>query len=223
MPTQDARRRRNHRGEARRAALVATAIALISERGLGHVRVVDICKAAEVPNSTFYWYFRDLDDLVAQSIVDARRLIRTTIAAAVEHVDDPLAKIYVTTRESVRLAIANDVLKVMTVAEVEPAIDGVHGAELRKSFDVFIHDAVVLLSEGQVRGVVRDDAAALHLAHCLRSVVHYNVASYHRGLLPGDLEVLADTIASFAVRGICADPAQLAAIEGCPELARGNP
>ena len=64
--------------------------------------------------------------------------------------------------------------------------------------------------------------AALHLAHCVRSVVHYNVGSYHRGLLHGDLDVLADTIASFAVRGVCADIEHAKKIERQPAFAAGG-
>jgi len=208
-----AERRRNSRGAARREVIARAAIDLITERGVAAVRVVDVCKAAGVPNSAFYWYFQDLDDLMAQSIIDARRLIRRSAAAAIAGIDDPLMRIFVTTRECVRLAISDDVLRVMTASDVEPTIGGHRGAELRKSFEVFIHDAVVMLSEGQVRGVVRDDKAAVHLAHCVRSVAHYNVTSYYRGLLHGDLDVLADTIASFAVRGVCADVADAHEVE----------
>jgi AcrR family transcriptional regulator len=193
--------------------LILQAVRLIADRGIRQVRVVDVCQAAAVPTSVFYWYFRDLEHLVAEAIIDARRLIRRTVAETLVPIDDPLARIYVSTRECVRLAVEDDVLRVMTVADVEASIAGPYADEVRKSIEVFIHDTVVFLSEGQVRGVVRDDKAPHHLAYCIRSVVHYNMVSYHRGLLHGDARQLADTIASFAVRGVAARMEQAVAVE----------
>ena len=206
-------RRLNKRGAARRESLILHAVRLIAERGIRRVRVVDVCHAAAVPNSAFYWYFRDIDHLVAEAIIDARHLIRRSVAETISAIDDPLARIYVSTRECVKLVIENEVLRVMTVGDVEASIAGAYADEVRKSIEVFIHDIVVFLSEGQVRHVVRDDKAPHHLAYCIRSVVHYNMVSYHRGLLHGDAAQLADTIASFAVRGVAADMGKALAVE----------
>jgi len=206
-------RRLNKRGVARQDALTLHAVRLISHRGIDQVRVVDVCRAAGVPTSVFYWYFRDLDDLVAKAIVDARRLIRRSVAATISDIEDPLARIYVSARDCARLMIENEVLRVFTVGDVETSIAGEYADEVGKSIEVFIHDSIVMLSEGQVRGLVRDDKAAPHLAHCIRSVVHFNVVSYHRGILHGEPGVLADTIASFAVRGVCSELRQAQEVE----------
>jgi AcrR family transcriptional regulator len=206
-------RRPNKRGIARRNTLILHAVRLIADRGIDHVRVVDVCQAAGVPHSAFYWYFRDLDSLVAQAIVDGRRLIRLSVAETIAGIDDPLARIYVTTRESFRLGIENEVLRVFTLGDVEASISADYAEEIRKSIEVFIHDGVIMLSEGQVRGVVRDDKAVHHLAHCLRSLVNHNVVSYQRGFLHGDCEVLADTVASCGVRSVCADMGQAIEVE----------
>jgi len=81
--------------EARRAALVSAAAAVIAQRGVANTAVSDIVKAAGVAQGTFYLYFDAKDDailavvaLVADAIVESTA---ARIAAAASAVDKLLA------------------------------------------------------------------------------------------------------------------------------------
>ncbi len=206
-------RRRTRRGQARRDDLVQVASRLFAERGIANTRVRDIVAAAGISNSLFYWYFADMDDLVQATIIDARRGMRHLIAASVEGLDDPLERIYVSTRVLVQVACEQEIHRVMTTADAEGLLGEPHNTEVRKSFDAFISDAVRLLAEGQARGRVRTDDTPMHMAYSWRGMVNYNVVAHHRGYLHGSVEALARSIASFVLRGVCSDPALADEIE----------
>jgi len=180
---------------------MVAAVRLITEKGLAQTRVADVARALEVPRSLFYWYFRDLEDLVCQAIVDARRALRHHLASALAEVDSPLAKLYVIARESTRLAMTDEIERVFTT-EVEAAVREPYAAEMRKSVEVFIAEVVEIIVRGQSEGLVRTDRPAKTLAYCVRALVHHNVALYHRGFLANGDDI-ADTVASVAVRGLC--------------------
>ena len=60
------RAKRSSGREAAREAVVDTALALFSERGYVGVRVEDIAKAAGVSRATFYKYFAERDEILAE-------------------------------------------------------------------------------------------------------------------------------------------------------------
>lgn len=206
-------RRRTRKGQARRDDLVQAASQLFAERGIANTRVRDVVAAAGISNSLFYWYFADMDDLVQATIVDARRSMRHLIAASVENLEDPLERIYVSTRVLMEVACEQEIHRVMTIADAEGLLAAPHTKEMRKNFEVFISDAVRLLSEGQARGLVRTDDTPMHMAYSWRGVVNYNVVAHHRGYLHGSVDALARSIAGFVLRGVCADPAEADAVE----------
>ena len=53
----------------------------------------------------------------------------------------------------------------------------------------------------------------MHMAYSWRGIVNYNVVAHHRGYLHGTVDALARSIASFVLRGVCADPAQADEVE----------
>jgi AcrR family transcriptional regulator len=203
---------RNSRGRARRQQLVNHAARLIAERGLGHVRPADITQAAGNSPGLFYWYFRDMDDLVGQLVVEARRTLRRAYAASVEGLRDPLEQLYAACRETIRLGATNEMLRVLAWSD-DLRLNGAYAEENQRTVQVMIDDAIKVLTEGQVQGSIRRDLTALHLAYCVRAVVHYNMTSYHRGLVLGSVDEMADAIAGFVVRAVCTDLSQAEAIE----------
>jgi AcrR family transcriptional regulator len=205
--------RLTERGQQRRDELVRHAVRLIDERGVDATRVTDIAEAAGVPSSLFYWYFRDLHDLLRVALVENRGYIRREMARAVEGINDPLERLYVAVWWCVFVGATDEIHRVMTTADVERAITEPYAAEVRRSFDIFIDDAVRLLAEGQARGVIRRNASTLHLAYALRGSVHYNVMQFHRGTIAGTPDVLADEIAGYAIRGVCTDLEHAASVE----------
>jgi AcrR family transcriptional regulator len=76
----------DRRAKRTRAALRASAIALIAERGLKDVLVRDICTRAGVGRSTFYAHFGDIDALLVAGLDDLHRELR-----AVAPIGEPLA------------------------------------------------------------------------------------------------------------------------------------
>lgn len=98
----------DRRAQRTRAALRASAIALIAERGLRDVLVRDICTRAGVGRSTFYAHFGDLDALLVAGLDDLHRELR-----ALTPVGDPFAfvqplfeHVHGHLRESVRGAVS---------------------------------------------------------------------------------------------------------------------
>ena len=206
-------RRLTDRGAARRRQIIECGVRLVAERGALRVRVVDIARELGVQSSLFYWYFRDLDDLLTQAITDARRYVRHVIAESIAPVDDPLAKVYIASYEPVRLAQFNEAERVMTLGDVEASLRPNYANELRKSIDGFIAEMTDILIAGRELGAIRADMDARHLATSVHSVVHHNIVLYYRGMQSGDVTELAEAIASFAVRGVCADAKHAAAVE----------
>jgi len=215
-----ARKELTDRGRERRDGLLKHALELIGERGITRTTVRDVARAANVPSSLFYWYFDDLDDLVRFAIREATRRFRRRIAASVEGLEDPRERLYVALREAVRIGSEDPASRVLTAAEAELQLGGLYRDELDRAIDVFIADARGLLEEGRRSGAIRKDVPALHLAYCLRSLVHYNLTAYFRGLVGGDVQSLAATIASVGLRGICSDPAAADEIVARLERAR---
>jgi AcrR family transcriptional regulator len=197
-------RARTPRGQARRDELLNQAVRLLATRGLREVRVKDVVKAAGISNSLFYWYFRDIDDVIRATVVDARRALRRAAADAIRGLDSPLDQLYVSCQEIVRIGTEDEVQRVITVTDAESQLREPYASEVRASFDAFIGDALGVLAAGQACGEVRTNAPALHLAYGVRGVVTYTITAFHRGLIVGDPLLLSHSVAGFAMRGVAA-------------------
>src|SRR5260221_2405163 len=88
-----AARSRNVRGEARRSEMLSAGMRLLSEHGVGRVTVSDITKAVGVSKTLFYWYFRDVDHLVRDALVQGVDVIRAALASGLVGIDDPLERL----------------------------------------------------------------------------------------------------------------------------------
>jgi AcrR family transcriptional regulator len=206
-------RPRTRRGQARREELLGHAVRLLAERGLDDVRVKDIVEASGISNSLFYWYFEDVDDVIRAIVVDARRALRHAAADAVAGLDSPLDQLYVSCQKIVRIGVEDEVHRVVTVTDAESHLREPYATEVRASFAAFIGDALGVLAEGQVRGLVRTNVPALHLAYGVRGVVNYTITAYHRGLVVGDPVPLSHSVAGFALRAVVADSAMADDVE----------
>ena len=189
----------------RREELLTHAVRLLADRGLHDVRVKDVVDAAGISNSLFYWYFRDIDDVIRATVVDARRALRRAAAEAVAGLDSPLDQIYVSCQEIVRIGTEDEVQRLITVTDAESHIREPYASEVRASFDAFIGDALGVLAAGQARGLVRANVPALHLAYGVRGVVTYAITAFHRGLVVGEPVQLSHSVAGFAMRGVAAN------------------
>jgi len=209
----DGARRRNRQGEQRRLEFIEAGVALVASQGISHTRVADIARAIGAPRSLFYWYFKDVNDLLSMAIIDSRHNVRRAIADATAGVDDVLGQLFLAAQVSARIGMSGELDRVLTTVAIESATGVSFAAELSKTIEVLIADGVLLIARGQAEGVLRCDKPARDLAYCMRAVVHHNVALYHQGLLTGDADELSMSIASYAVAGLCPPSPALVAVE----------
>src|SRR5918998_5504879 len=78
------------RGDATRAALVATARALFTERGYAGVGTEEVVRRAGVTRGALYHHFRDKQDLFRAVYEEIEAELVAGIAARVEGVADPV-------------------------------------------------------------------------------------------------------------------------------------
>lgn len=76
------------KAERTRARLQAAACRLLDERGARHLKVADICGQAGVAHGTFYVYFRDLRDLLAQTLTEFVDFMQATMRDAAKGAED---------------------------------------------------------------------------------------------------------------------------------------
>jgi AcrR family transcriptional regulator len=103
--------------EARRAALVAAAATVFTERGVAHSTVSDIVKAAGVAQGTFYLYFESKDDVVlavAERFGDTMvERIERAVAAPGSPAVEKLLVLRDTFGDSTALESASDLIDIM--------------------------------------------------------------------------------------------------------------
>ena len=95
-----------HHGDLR-AALIATAIELIQERGLSRFSLAEASRRLEVAVSAPYAHFADRDDLLAAVAVQIYERFYAQMAAEVGQFQTPADRLAALTRAYVRFAVAN--------------------------------------------------------------------------------------------------------------------
>jgi AcrR family transcriptional regulator len=212
-----AQRNLTPQGEDRKAELLRHAEALFMERGYAETRMIDIARAAGVAKGLFYWYFENKRALFHEIVLDMRQRLRRAQSAAMEGVDDPLARVYVGTVASVRFIAEHHRLYGPVAAEV--SADRRIRRARSQSIRVHADDAAALFAEGQRRGVVRTDDDAVTLAHANAAIVNHFVLLYSNGLFACDLDDLAHRAARYALYAVAGDEAAAT----CVLTAYGDP
>jgi AcrR family transcriptional regulator len=202
-------------GQDRKAELLASAERLFVERGYAEARMVDIAKEAGVTKSLVYWYFDTKDALFHEIAVDMRRRLRRAQSAAIDGVDDPLARLYLGTATSVRFIAEHHRLYGLITALLPG--DRRLRATQSQSRRVLADDAAALLAEGQDRGLVHPGEDPAALAHANAGVVTNFVLLYSDSLNgPGaeaiEVEDVAHAAARYVVRAVACDRGRAEAV-----------
>jgi AcrR family transcriptional regulator len=206
---------RNPRAERTRAALIAAARRLYSERPVDAVTVDDIVQAAEVGKGSFYNHFTDREALVRAISADMRARIERAVGASNAGVDDPAR----------RMARA-------VCTYLRWALDDPEGAGVL----VRIHSGHTSLTAPLNRGLVDDIAAGL-------ATGRFQIATLESGVLYvlgvtqiALVRVVQEPVASLAVSlaqqmcalilrglGVGAAEADLIAAQASDEVVRQGP
>lgn len=187
-------------GQDRRAHLLATAERLFGEHGYGGTTMAGIAREAGVAKGLVYWYWDGKEALFREVIQDVRGQLRTEQAQALAGVEQPLDRLFVGTRASVR-HVAEHWQVYFRLQAADPSFE----RELGESVRVHADDALALVQAGQADGTVRDDEDAASLAAAVQGVANQAAVAHLRGRT-GSLDDSAAAAARFVVRAVAARP-----------------
>jgi TetR/AcrR family transcriptional repressor of nem operon len=204
-PESEARQHTEH-GRERKQQILDAAAELFAARGYGPTRIIDICEAAGVAKGLFYWYFDTKDAVFVELVRSMRRKLRRAQAAAMADGRDPIDRLRLGTRASVHFMAEHqawfDLLEVRQGDHPTDDADDAVTSVLREGREVYLADVERVIDEARVAGQVPDDTdprlAALAVMATVSSISH---AARH-GHLDHPVEVLADFVAEWVVRGL---------------------
>lgn len=190
-------RRLTPRGKERRQQLMAFAASRFAANGYHPTSVAEIVQGLGVGKGVFYWYFDSKEQLFLEILRDAQHSLRRAQQQAIEGVDDPVRRIELGIRASMRwTAEHRDVNQLIQFAVTDerflPA--------MRKGQEVAVHDVMRHISEGIERGLIRDADPSM-LAHAVLGVTtHLAHVFIHLRDEPAD--EVADAAVSFVLEGL---------------------
>jgi TetR/AcrR family transcriptional regulator, mexJK operon transcriptional repressor len=147
---------------ARAAELAASAFALFSRRGIAGVTMDEIAAEADVTKGSLYWHYESKDEVVQAACQhyyqEWHKMARRKIAG----VDDPVERLRVIVRASVRSCLIDERNRVFTLEILTQSL-----------YDKVIRDGWRQFFDG-VRafylGLAEAAAGRLRVAHCERAV-----------------------------------------------------
>src|SRR4051794_7343816 len=77
----------------RRPQLLAAAAEVIAERGFAATRIADVAERAGTSTSAILYWFESRDDLLAQALSETEARFHDQLAAEIEAIEDPRAKL----------------------------------------------------------------------------------------------------------------------------------
>lgn len=177
--------------EEKRAEIARTAMTLFARKGFENTAVREITQAAGMGKGTFYDYFHDKEEIldeIARIIFDGWR---DWFAAEIEVADGPLEKL----RTLVRLGVTSvSQFEQMTILYIDLWRLGVGGRTkpgFMGRFKTFLTDAenlaVVLIEQGQTRGLFRPDLDVRPLAAAL--IAYIDGVALHKLVQGPDLDL----------------------------------
>lgn len=193
-------RRLTQRGKERRGQLMVFAAARFAENGYHPTSVAEIVQGLGVGKGVFYWYFSSKEELFLEILREAQHDLRRTQQQAIAGEDDPVRRIELGIRASLKWSAANrhyyTLFQFATTEErFAPAI--------RKGQEVAVRDAMRHVQDAIDRGEVRDTDPEL-VAHGILGVTTHlaRVFIHERGRPPAEV---ADAAVSFVLDGVLAD------------------
>lgn len=154
------------RGRATRRSLLAAGERLFGREGYYQTSVADITREAEVGHGTFYLYFDGKEDLFRELVRHLSHELRSTIARAVEGLDDRFEVERVGFETFFRFAVEHrDLYTIVHQAEsVDPSLSRWYYRRLGEGYTEGLAEA---MEDGQMRSL---DPEAI--AYCLSGMGH---------------------------------------------------
>jgi AcrR family transcriptional regulator len=195
-------RQHTAQGEERKSSLLKAAEELFAAQGYEATRVTDICAAAGVTKSLFYWYFRTKSDLYVELVRTLRHELRVSQGRAMEPGRDPLERIRLGTEASVRfMAHHASYFARLNSAPIEQVV----ADALNEGGEIYRRDVVALVEAGQIAGLIVDDDPSLLAVGVVTTVSSYSDA-LRAGGLDTDVDELAEFVGRWVVRGLTSAP-----------------
>lgn len=188
------------RGQERRGQLIACAARLFAERGYHPTSVADIVAALGVGKGVFYWYFESKEDLFLEILASSSQDLRRLQQAAIGDEPDPLRRIELGIRASLRwFREHRHLFNLSQFAATEERFAVV----LRQNDAVAIDDITRHLKEAMADGSIPDQDPAM-VAHALVGATRHLARTY---LYFADepVELVADVAVRFVLGGLAAN------------------
>ena len=191
------KRQLTRRGRERRDNLLSYATARFAENGFHPTSVSEIVNGVGVGKGVFYWYFESKDQLLIEILRDALRDLRKTQADAMADAEDPLPRLEVGIRASIRWSAANtDITQLVLFGWTEASFAKV----LRKGRDIVVADTARLIEQAIEQGhIVEGDPVMMALA--IRAVIDQLAREYATGDGPPD-DDMVETAVRMCLRGV---------------------
>lgn len=190
-------KRLTKRGRDRRDQLVAYAARRFSENGYHPTSVTEIVSGLGVGKGVFYWYFTSKEELFVEILRTAQRDLRRYQEKAIAGEDDPVARIELGIRASIRwLADHRDYFTLVQFAASEE-----HFASLvRLGEEVAVADVARHIRAGMDAGRI-DEADPVALGHAILGVTNQlaRVYLFEKGQ---DASSVADAVVRFCLGGL---------------------
>jgi AcrR family transcriptional regulator len=190
-------RKLTSRGKERRRQILDESARLFAERGYHPTSVADIVESLGVGKGVFYWYFESKDDLFLEILAASSHDLRRLQQAAIGDEPDPLRRIELGIRASLRWFRDNrHLFNLSQFAATEERF----AAVLRQNDAVAIDDITRHLKEAMADGSIPDQDPMM-LAHALVGATRHLARTYlYRAGAP--VEVVADVAVHFVMGGL---------------------
>lgn len=155
------------RGRRTRRKLLDAAEGLFGRKGFHATSVVEITQEAGVGHGTFYLYFRTKEEIFRELVRALSHALRSTIARAVEGVEDRLEVEEIGIRSFIRFSVEHrELYRIVFESQfIDPAIFRWYYERLADGYAAGLAEA---MEEGQIR---RLDPKTL--AYCLMGASHF--------------------------------------------------
>lgn len=184
------------RGQRRKSELMQAAVKIFAEKGFQGTSVAEIVREVGAGKGVFYWYFSSKEALFGEILRETLVELRRFQADAIAECDDPVERIALGIRASLRYFADNRHLFAML--EQAWTIDTFR-ARLEEGQEVVICDTAKHVQEGIDRGLIRN-GDALFLAHAIFGVATHVARRFVE--VETDIEQLADESVAFCLTGV---------------------
>jgi AcrR family transcriptional regulator len=191
------RRKLTPRGKERREQLMTCAARLFADRGYHPTSVADIVAALGVGKGVFYWYFASKEELLTELLKASNHDLRKRQQAALEGVEDPVQRIELGIRASLRgFQEHREYFAIIQFA----ATDETFAPILRRNEDIALTDTARHVKEAIAEGVVADADPDM-VTRAIHGVIGRLARDY---LVERDepVDVVADLAVAFCLRGL---------------------